>query len=331
MLVNLSGSSLPTQVLTCLELCCNAVMCFAGLNTYLLRMQNTTLSKTVAVLRQISVTQMNARRPVVNSASILWDVGAVQFVIHCITLCLNIVRDRHAPAPSRTERRLSILKFVNAGLHSAVLNRILHMPEVVDKIPEEVRAVVGVPPKAFEYGPPVSRTFHNVKEYANMSPARLDSIKHSRCGCHSIDDSLGFKVNGHLLTSDPSVFLTPGLVALAEMGGKYRPGGHSNTFDADSKAAAVAAVTQGIGGFVKRAERRTGSHGCLNQPNLADWKAEVLLQVDQSLDRIPYGSQMAVVPPLPFTPDDLHCAGFLMVTWAVVLSALASTRLLTPL
>lgn len=31
----------------------------------------------------------------------------------------------------------------------------------------------------------------------------------------------------------------------------------------------------------------------------------------QSLDRIPYGSQMAVVPLLPFTPEDkLHCAGF---------------------
>ncbi len=173
------------------------------------------------------------------------------------------------------------------------------MPKVVDKIPEEFHDAVGVPLVAFKYGPLVSRTFHNVKKYANMSPARLDSIKHSCCGCHRIDDSLGFKVNGHLLTSDPSVFPTPGLVALADMGGKYRPAGHSNTFDADSKAAAVAAVTQGIGGFVERAERRTGSHGCL-----AEWKAEVLLQVEQSLDRIPYGSQMAVVPPLPFTPED---------------------------
>ena len=265
----------------------------------LLRMQNTTPSKTVAVLRQMSVAQLNARGPVVNSASILWDVGAVRFVIQCITSYLNIVWNRHAPAPSRAERRLSILKFVNAGLDKVDLNRILHLPEVVDKIPEEFRDIVGVPLVAFKYGHSVSRTFHNVKEYANMSPARLDGIKHSRCGCRRIDDSLGFKVNGHLLTSDPNVFPPPGLIALAEMGGKYRPGGHSNTFDADSKAAAVAAVTQGIGGFVERAERRTGSHGCL-----ASWKAEVLLQVEQSLDRIPYGSQMAVVPPLPFTLED---------------------------
>ncbi len=75
--------------------------------------------------------------------------------------------------------------------------------------------------------------------------------------------------------------------------------GVTNTFDADSKAAAIAAVTQGIGGFGKRAERRTCSHGCL-----ADWKAEVLLQVEQSLDRISYESQMAVVPPLPFMPEN---------------------------
>jgi len=251
------------------------------------------------VLRQMSVAQLNARRPVVNSASILWDVGAVQFVTQCITLHLNIVRDRGAPPPSRAERRLSILKFVNAGLDKTDLNRILHLPEVRDRIPEEFWDIVGVPLVGFKYGPPVSRTFHNVKEYANMSPARLDSIKHSRCGCHRIDDSLGFKVNGHLLTSDPNVFPTPGLVALAEMGGKFRPEGHSNTFDDDSRSAAIAAVTQGIGGFVERAERRTGSHGCL-----ADWKAEVLLQVEQSLDRIPCGSQMAAVPPLPFTPED---------------------------
>ncbi len=111
--------------------------------THLSRMPYTTLSKTVVVLRQMSVIQLNARRPVVNSASILWDVRAVQFVIHFISLCLNIVRSRHAPAPSRTERRLSILKFVNAGLDSAGLNRILHVPEVMDKIPEEFRNVVG--------------------------------------------------------------------------------------------------------------------------------------------------------------------------------------------
>lgn len=72
---------------------------------------------------------------------------------------------------SKSERRLTILKYANAGLDRANLNRILHLPEVVEKIPEEYRAAIGVPLVAFKYGPPVSRLFHNVKEFANMSAA----------------------------------------------------------------------------------------------------------------------------------------------------------------
>ena len=206
-------------------------------------MKNSTLMKTVNVLTEMSIADLNARRPIVaGHAALSWNVDAVLFVKKCIMLHLNIVRRVDRSASSKSERRLTILQNANTGLDKANLSRILHLPEVVEKIPEEYRAAIGVPLAVCKHGPPVSRLLHNAKEFANMSAAQLDSIKHSDCGCHRIPDGSGCKVNGHLLTRNPAVFPTPNLVALAEMGGQYRPAAQSNMLDSDSKRAALEEV-----------------------------------------------------------------------------------------
>lgn len=135
----------------------------------------------------------------------------------------------------------------------------------MDKIPEQFRKAIGTPLVAFYYGHPISTTFHNVAEYAHMSAAKIDQIRHGTCGCQYV--AAKFKPAGydHVLTSSPEVFPSEKLkqLAIAMMGAKYRPSSCSNVYDANTRFEILSAIEHGVQQFADRAERRTGVPGCM--------------------------------------------------------------------
>lgn len=103
----------------------------------------------------------------------------------------------------------------------------------------------------FKYSAPISRMFHNVKEYAKMPAAKLQRIRASPSTCAQIPAK--FKQTGHLLTTDADIFPTANLRALASMGAKYIPNSCSGLYTSEIRDSILGAMGQGVKRFADRA------------------------------------------------------------------------------
>ena len=234
-----------------------------------------------------------------SAQTFVWSYDRLLFVRCCLKAHIKLV-SRYDTAPIPADRRLVIVKFSNApGLDKVSLNSIFGDPFIVNLVPSHLRRRIGNPFLCFEYSSPFGSHWHNAKRIAMMSSVELSSIRNRPCLCGAYDDI--HKQDGHLLTTDCTVLPSESLVALGNMGAKYRPHDCPSYLNSESRSAILEVMRSAVARFAREAEARVNAPGCMTA-----WKSEVDVKIAESLSRVPDGTLLTPFGALPYSPSDRH-------------------------
>ena len=170
---------------------------------YLLRMNQSTVSKVLYVLEQSSIDDLqrfcSPLQPSVSDQFSAWNLDHSLCIRCCLRAHLRLVAC-HDPLPDPADRRLLIVNFASApGLDRVSLNAIFNDPFIASLIPPHFQKRIGKPFQVFKNSTTIGSDWLNGKRIAQMSGVDLLRICNTTCCCSAYDEV--YKQDGHLLTT----------------------------------------------------------------------------------------------------------------------------------